>query len=243
MVKRLPQLWDCRIVQALLKISFGFLLTLQLWLVGASAVSATGVYNLPNLTAGEPTWVIDQATALSRATRNEINSELEKLAKETGNEVRLVTIHRLDYGETVADFANKLFQKWFPTPEAQANQVMLVLDNVTNTTAIQAGADVKALLSDQTAESVAQETVMVPLRKDNKYNQAFLDASDRLVAVLSGQPDPGPPVVEETIQTEGTFATAEETDDRSATILVVVLLVLATVIPMATYFFYQGMSS
>lgn len=243
MVKRLPQLWDCKIVQALLTVSFGFLLVLQIWLIGVPTASATGVYSMPNLTAGEPSWIIDQATTLSRATRNEINSELEKLAQQTGNEVRLVTIHRLDYGETVADFAEKLFQKWFPTPEAQANQILLVLDNVTNTTAIQTGADVKALLPDQTAESVAQETVMVPLRNGNKYNQAFLDASDRLVAVLSGEADPGPPVVETAIQTEGTFATAEETDDRSATILVVVLLVLATVIPMATYYFYQGMSS
>lgn len=84
---------------------------------------------------------------------------------------------------------------------------------------------------------------MMPLRDGNKYNQAFLDASDRLVAVISGNPDPGPPVVEETIQTEGTFARAEDTDDRSATVIVVVLLVLATVIPMATYYFYQFMQS
>ncbi|NJO79895.1 MAG: YgcG family protein [Cyanobacteria bacterium RM1_2_2] len=251
MVKRLPQFWDyewdCKIVQALpqalLTVSFGFLLSLQLWCVDTPTASATGIYSMPNLTAGEPTWVVDQATALSRATRNEISSELEKLAQQTGTEVRLVTIHRLDYGETITDFAEKLFQKWFPTPEAQSNQVLLVLDNVTNTTAIQSGSEVKALLADQIAESVAQETVMVPLREGNKYNQAFLDASDRLVAVLSGEPDPGPPVVDTTIQTEGTFATAEETDDRSATILVVVLLVLATVIPMATYYFYQGMSS
>lgn len=244
MVKRLP-CWNFRsaCLTPCLTLGLGLFLTAQLWLLGTPAASATGVYSMPNLTAGEPTWVVDQATALSRITRNEISSELEKLAQETGTEVRFVTLHRLDYGETAESFAEKLFTKWFPTDAAQANQVLLVLDNVTNTTAVKAGSDAQATLTPEIADSIAQETVMAPLRRGNKYNQAFLDASDRLVAVLSGEPDPGPPVIEDTVQTEGTFARAEETDDRSATVVVVVLLVLATVIPMATYYFYQFMQS
>jgi uncharacterized protein len=222
---------------------FSLFLTLQLWLVGTPAASATGVYSMPGLPTGESSWLLDQAGTLSRVTRNEINSELNDLAEKTGNQVHMVTIHRLDYGETVETFTEKLFQKWFPTPEDQANQVLLVLDNVTNTTAIYTGDALKSALSDETATSVTQETVMVPLRQDNKYNQALLDASDRLVAVLSGEPDPGPPQANDAVRTEGTFARAEETDDRSATVVVVVLLVLATVIPMATYYWFQMQSS
>ncbi len=247
MVKRLPLHWNWNppgrtFAQTLIGFSIALLCAVPLWLTGVPEAEATGVYSMPNLAAGDPTWVIDQATTLSRITRNEINGELEQLAQTTGTEVRFVTIHRLDYGESIDDFTKKLFQKWFPTPEAQANQVLLVLDNVTNTIAIQTGAEVKTTLTDDIAESVAQETILVPVRNGNKYNQAFIDASDRLVAVLSGQPDPGPPVVNDTVQTEGTFARAEETDDRSATIIVVVLLVLATVIPMVTYYFYQMQS-
>ena len=241
MVKPLP--WNRITPGSALTLCFALLLGLQLWLFGIPAASATGVSSIPSLKADESTWVVDQATALSRITRNEISGELEKLAQQTGTEVRFVTVHRLDYGETVESFADKLLKRWFPTAEAQANQVLIVLDNVTNTTAIQAGSAVKETLSDEIAQSVVQETMMVPLREGNKYNQAFLDASDRLVAVISGQPDPGPPVIEESIQTEGTFARAEETDDRSATVVVIVLLVLATVIPMATYYFYQFMQS
>lgn len=221
----------------------GFALTALIWISGGTPASATGVYDIPNVTVGDATWVIDQADILSRLTESNISTKLEALAKETGNEVRFVTIRRLDYGETMESFTDKLFEKWFPTPEAQSNQVLLTLDNVTNNTAIQAGSLVKDLLPEQTAESIAQETVMVPLRNGNKYNQALVDATDRLIAVLSGEPDPGPPVVELNIQTEGTFATAEETDDRSATVIVVGLLIVATVIPMATYFLYQVLQS
>jgi uncharacterized protein len=221
----------------------GFVLMVQLWAVGAMPASATGVYSMPIVSAGDANRLIDEAEVLSRLSRNKLNSELENLAATTGKEVRFVTIHRLDYGETIDSFTEALFKKWFPTPEEQSNQVLIGLDNVTNTIAIRTGDAVKAILPDETAESVAQETMMVPLRDGNKYNQAFLDASDRLLTIFSGQPDPGAPVVENKIDTEGTFAKAEETDDRSATIVVVVLLLLATVIPMATYYLYQAFQS
>ncbi len=221
----------------------GLVLTAGLWMASIPAAHATGVYSMPNLKAGDPTWVLDQAGVFSRLTQGELATKLENLAKATGDEVRLITFHRLDYGETVETFTSELFQKWFPSPADQAHQLLLVLDNVTNSVAIKAGEAVQANLPLETSDSIAQETLMVPLRDGNKYNQAFSDASDRLIAVLTGEPDPGPPVVIDTTNTEGTFATAEETDDRSATILVVVLLALATIIPMATYYIYQAIQS
>lgn len=205
--------------------------------------NATGVYQIPNLAAGDRTWVIDQAEVLSRVSENQISNALDNLAKKTGNQVRIVTIRRLDYGETPASFTNKLFEKWFPTPEAAANQTLLVIDSVTNGAAIRTGDRVKAILPDEIAESVASETILAPLRDGNKYNQALSDASDRLVAVLSGDPDPGPPQLATTVSVEGTFKKAEETDTGNASIWVVGLLIAATAIPMITYFWYQGFGS
>jgi uncharacterized protein len=200
---------------------------------------ATGVYQIPNLTANGSNWIVDQGEIISRASEGKMSSAFDNLAKKTGNEVRFVTIRRLDYGETPESFSQALFKKWFPTPAEQANQTLLVLDTVTNGTAIITGEQVKSLLTDAIAESVVSETLGVPLREGNKYNQAFVDASDRLVAVLSGEPDPGPPEVTETVQVEGTFTKAEDTDKGNATAWVVGLLIAATIIPMATYFVYQ----
>jgi uncharacterized protein len=217
------------------------LIVLASGLVAAPA-NAIGVYQMPKVSAGEPTWVLDKAEVLSRLTEGKLSDTLENLAKKTGNEVRMVTVHRLDYGETPESFTNALFEKWFPTPEAQAHQTLLVIDTVTNGTAIRTGEAVKSIMPNDIAKSVASETVVVPLRDGNKYNQGLLDASDRLVAVLSGQPDPGPPVVEEKVQVAGTFTSAEETDTKNSTIWVVAILIIATVVPMATYFFYQSFS-
>jgi len=203
---------------------------------------ATGVYEMPVLSAGDRTWVWDKGDVLSRSSESTISSVLDNLEKQTGKQVRFVTIHRLDYGETTATFTKQLFEQWFPATEDQTNQILLVLDTVTNSAAIRTGEGVKSLLTDEIAQSVAGETLQVPLREGNKYNEAFTAASDRIVTVLSGQPDPGAPEVVDNTQVESTFKKAEETDQGNATVIVVVLLVLATVIPMVTYFWYQGFS-
>jgi uncharacterized protein len=212
----------------------------MLWPLTAEA---TGVYQMPLVSAGEATWVVDDANVLSRLNEGKLSSQFQDLAEATGTEVRLVTIHRLDYGETPESFAADLFEKWFPTPEAQAHQVLVVLDDVTNGVAIQRGEAVATTLTDEIATSVAEDTMGIPLRQGSKYNQAFLGASDRLVAVLSGEADPGPPAETTSYEIEGTFATAEETEENrsNATVIVVGFLIAATIIPMATYYFYQSM--
>lgn len=233
LLTNLPQ-WRSRLIRLIGLIGFA-VLTLQLWTTPAWA---TGVFDIPKVAAGQQTWIVDQANLFSRINETKISDQLQELAKQTGKEVRIVTIHRLDYGETAESLTNKLFDAWFPTLSERSNQVLLFIDDVTNGVGIRTGESVKSLLPDDIAESVAQETVMVPLRDGNRYNQAFLDATERLVAVLSGQEDPGPPVVEDNINVEGTFTRAEDTDDYTATIVVVVLLIAATVIPMVTYYWY-----
>jgi uncharacterized protein len=154
--------------------------------------------------------------------------------------LRFVVIRRLDYGETIDSFADKLFQTWYPTPEAQADNVLLVLDTLTNGSAIRQGAEIDPILTKAITTSVINETMREPIKDGAKYNQALIDASQRLGAVLSGAADPGPPEAR-TVSIESTFTSAEETDDGSATLWVIVLLVLATAIPMATYFWYVGL--
>lgn len=207
-------------------------LALQLLTLPANA---TGVYEMPPLS--DSTWLIDRAEVFSPINEGKINGTLEKLAQETGNEVRMVAIRRLDYGETIQSFTDQLFEQWFSTPEAQAHQTLLVIDTLTHTAGIRTGEAVKAIMPDEVAKSVASETVLVPLRSD-KYNQAFADASDRLVAVLTGKPDPGPPQVASDINVEKNFTSAEEANTSNSTVWVVGLLIVATIVPMVTYYWY-----
>lgn len=202
-----------------------------------SPAMATGVYDLPDPNT-EDLWVINRANEVSLATQGKLTNQFQELAAKNGQEIRMVALRRLDYGETIETLADELFTTWYPDEEVRANQTLLVMDTLTNTTAIRTGENAAKLIDPEIAESVVKDTVGYNLRTGNKYNQALLDAGDRLTAVLSGEADPGPPIIADNIQVEGTFTKAEDTDAGFAWTWVVVLLVLATVIPMATYFWY-----
>jgi uncharacterized protein len=226
-------LWIERLVISLLVV-------IGITCISTSSVYATGVYDLPNPNV-EDVWVVDTADAISFANQTALTGTLKNLAKETGKEIRMVAIRRLDYGETIDSLADELFSTWYPDASARANQTLLVMDTLTNNAAIRNGEANRALVDENIAKSIIDETIGYNLRKGNKYNQAFIDSSDRLVAILSGQADPGPPAISEEVQIEGTFTKAEDTDAGNATVWVIVLLLLATVIPMVTYFWYVGL--
>lgn len=218
-------------------ITFFCSLILSLGLMTLPA-QATGVYDFPVINPGEDVWVFDQADTLSRVTESQLENELRNLAEKTGNEVRMIVVRRLDYDLTIDGFVKDLFETWFTTTEEQANQTLIAIDILTNKTAMLSGEELTAILTPEITTSITEETISIPI-KDLQYNQALLNASDRLSAILSGQEDPGPPEIKE-VNVEGTFTSAEETDDRNATIWVIVLLVVATIIPMLTYFWYVG---
>lgn len=234
---QLNKLWDWKgqlqrwLIVGLLTLLVG----LPLW---SPPALATVVEDIPNLSASQSTWLADKAELLSVITERSVNKTLKQISRQTGTDVRVITIRGLNYGETADSFANTLFEQWFPTAEDQANQVLLVYDARTNAPAILVGQEAQKLLSEETAQSIAFDNLLIPIRKGN-YNEAFIGAGDRFAAVITGQEDPGPPEVEVTAFAESNFRTAEETNDTSSAILVVVLLILATAIPMLTYFYYQ----
>ena len=214
------------------------LLAIAVFTLGlVSPALATGVYDLPNPNT-EDIWVVDQANEISLATQGKLSNQFKELAEQTSQEINMVAIRRLDYGETINSLADELFTTWYPDEATRANKTLLVMDTLTNTTAIRTGESAAELVDSEIAQSIVKDTVGYNLRSGNKYNQALLDASDRLVAVLSGEVDPGPPIIEENIQVEGTFTKAEDTKPGISWTWVIVLLILATVIPMATYYLY-----
>ncbi len=222
------------------KILQSFLLSLSTLIISISIfvlpAQATGVFDLPVIKAQDSIWVVDQSNTLSLTNENRLTTILENLTQNTDYVARMVIIRRLDYGETMDNFADQLFTKWFDHSDQQENQLLLVMDTLTNQTAIRLGEKVKSILTEDTVNSIMSETIAYPL-KEGKYNQALLDGSDRIVAILSGKEDPGPPQIKE-IKVEGTFTTAEETDDQNATIWVVGFLIVATIVPMLTYWLY-----
>lgn len=227
-----------RFVKRLCLVGITLLLVCHLFTPAAIASDAS---DIPDLVAGDQPWIMDLAGVLSSSTEGVITKKLEKLEADTGNQVKFLTVQRIDLGQPTDEFASELFDKWFKTAAEKANQVLIVMATEDHRTAIKVGERVKSSLPSDIAASIADQTILFPTQKSN-YNQAVIDGANRLTAVLSGLPDPGAPVIPTSIESESTFTPAEKTDPVSSTLVVVGLLILATVIPMVTYFWLQRSS-
>ena len=78
-----------------------------------------------------------------------------------------------------------------------------------------------------------------PLRDGGRYRQAVLDGLGRLETVLGGAEDPGPPLVAETQVVVSNVPTQEETAESKAWVWITVLMVLGTLVPMATWWVFS----
>lgn len=201
---------------------------------------ASEVAELPDLTADDRTWVIDFANVISSSVERSATDTLEQFATTTGNQVRFVTVQRIDFGQPAQEFAAELFAKWFPTAEQQAKQTLVLLATEDHRVAIKTGNAINQLIAPEILTSVAEETILFPAQKSN-FNQALTDGMTRLVAVLSGLADPGAPVV--VAETDLSIKPAEiKTEPMSAGLIVGGFLIAATVIPMVTYYWFQNQS-
>lgn len=71
------------------------LLATTLWVTPVWATSAIDI-PLPETAAG----VVDEGNVLSAVTQGSVGRSLQDLSEATGINVHVVTLHRLDYGET-----------------------------------------------------------------------------------------------------------------------------------------------
>ena len=181
------------------------------------------------------THLIDGGEVLSRATNGELSKRLERLEQDHIN-ANLVTLRRLDYGIDLDGFTEQLLQRWTGSDDGS---LLLVVETATNSAAIKADSNVLQRLPESLLVSTADETMALPLRDGDRYRQAVNDGLSRLETVLAGGEDPGPPQIAETQQLVSNVPTKEETAESNAWVWISVLMVLGTLIPMATWWVFS----
>ena len=181
--------------------------------------------------------VIDSADVLSRASRSEITTGLEQLNTERVD-ARLVTIRRLDYGLSLNQFGDQLIERW-SSDQADLPLLLLLIESQNKQAAVVADPLLLDRLPDELLKSTGRTTMSQPLRDGDRYRQASLDGISRLEVVLNGGADLGPPVEVERTTLPTNIPTVEETRESNAFTWVVVLLVVGTIVPMATWWVFS----
>ena len=201
------------------------------------AVPAAMAIAPAELGAGRPTErVIDDADVFSRASRSELESRLEALTEDRVD-AHVITVRRLDYGYSLDAFGDQLVENW--SSSGREPLLLLLLETQNERAAIVTEDSLQTQLPPALLKSTARTTMSIPLREGDRYRQASLDGINRLAVVLGGGEDPGPPeeIVRTTLPTN--IPTQAETEESNATTWVIVLLVLGTIIPMATWWVFS----
>ena len=223
---RVKQHWK-QIVTALT----GLTLALILMVPAAMAIAPTAF-------SGErpADHVIDDADVFSRASRGELETRLKEFEQDR-LDARLITLRRLDYGYTLNSFGKELLEQWTETGEAPL--MLVLIESQGKRAAIVADASLQSRLPEALLKSTARTTMAIPLREGDRYRQASVDGLGRISVVLNGGEDPGPP--EETVRTTlpTNIPTQEETQSSNATTWIIVLMLLGTIIPMATWWVFS----
>lgn len=180
--------------------------------------------------------VIDEAEVFSRASRGELEAKLKSFSDDRVD-ARLITVRRLDYGFSLSAFGDELLETW---NSPSGNPLLLMLIETQNKrAALIADDELQTQLPASLLTSTARTTMTIPLREGDRYRQASIDGLNRLGTVLSGGDDPGPPQVIERVTLPTNIPTRAETESSNATTWVIVLLILGTIIPMATWWVFS----
>ena len=237
-----PQSGFHRSVRALLRplrLPLGWLLALLLsLLLPLAPASALSLNDLPASTP--PSHVLDSADVLSRATRAELDRQLQDLGDERVD-ARLITLNHLDYGLDLSQLGTQLLERWSSAEgggDSEA-QLLLLIDTQNKATAIVASPALQRQLPEALLRSTARTTMAQPLREGDRYRQASLDALTRLRTVLQGGEDPGEPAEAEVVVPVSNIPTAEQTREGNGLTWVLVLLVVGSVVPMVTWWVFS----
>ena len=182
--------------------------------------------------------VLDDADVLSRASRSELEKRLEEFGSDRVD-ARLITLRRLDYGITLDGLGRDLISRWTSDAKPANPLLLLMIETQNKRAAVLADETLQPQLPQSLLTSTGRTTMAIPLREGDRYRQASIDGLTRLSVVLNGGEDPGPPeeIVRTTLPTN--IPTQEETESSNATTWIVVLLVLGTIIPMATWWVFS----
>lgn len=183
--------------------------------------------------------VLDSADVLSRAGKNEIETRLNQL-ESSKVDARVITLRKLDYGLSLTGFGEELVERWSNKDNMGERPLILFLEETQNK---QAAVVVSAELSDQLPDallrSTARTTMSQPMRDGERFRQASMDGIERIAVVLNGGEDPGPPIQIERTALPTNVPTVEETSESNAFTWVIVLLVVGTIVPMATWWVFS----
>jgi len=139
-------------------------------------------YNNPGQPQG---FVNDYASILSEADQDKLEQKLVSFKASSTNEISVVTIKSLE-GDTIENFAVKLFADWKIGQEKQDNGLLLLIAVDDRKMRLEVGYGLEGAVPDATANQIITKTLK-PAFGAQKYYEGIDQALDSLIAATNGE--------------------------------------------------------
>ena len=135
---------------------------------------------------GKPSgFVNDYAGVLSSEQRSSLEQLLTENQKATGNELSVAVISSLD-GDTIENYAEKLFQEWGIGKKGADNGALLLVAIDDRKLRIEVGYGLEPVLTDAVSSQIIRNTI-TPQFKEGKYAEGVAAGVEQMIAATKGE--------------------------------------------------------
>jgi uncharacterized protein len=129
--------------------------------------------------------VVDEAEILSQATRDRLTAVLKAHEDATTNQIAVLTVPTIG-GESVEDYAARVFAAWKLGQKGKDNGVLVVIVPQDRKMRIEVGYGLEGTLTDVAASRIIRG-LMTPQFRAGNYDQGTLDGTTAVIAQLEGR--------------------------------------------------------
>jgi uncharacterized protein len=128
--------------------------------------------------------VVDDAGILDAATREALQAKLAAFEQRTGDQIVVATVKSLN-GNSIEDYANRLFRRWQLGEKGKNNGVLLLHAPAERKVRIEVGYGLEGTLTDAIAKYIITNAI-TPRFKANDFAGGLTRGVDDIIKVLSG---------------------------------------------------------
>lgn len=154
------------------------IITILLFLI----VNPVFAYYNPGTPSG---FVNDYAGMLSDADKQKLEVKLVQFEKDSSNEISVVIIQSLE-GDTIEDFAVKLFEDWQIGKAKNDNGVLILIARDNRKMRIEVGYGLEGALTDAQSWWIIDD-IMKPAFQEEKYYKGIDEAVDKIISATKGE--------------------------------------------------------
>ena len=135
---------------------------------------------------GNPTgFVNDFANVLTAEQKTTLEQTLVQNEKSTGNEISVAVVSSLG-GDTVENYAEKLFKEWGIGKEKQDNGALLLVAIEDRKMRIEVGYGLEPVLTDAISSWIIRDN-LTPKFKEGKYYEGITAGVEKMIAATKGE--------------------------------------------------------